>query len=86
MQIYKFFTGRTPRWNIAPQRHITLSGRAQLFPENTGVGDRTLQICKVKGSTGQHKRKRPEATLTSRRTARGGRCAGSSRGGTTSSR
>ena len=63
VQIYKFFTGRVPRWNIAPQRRVTLSGRAQLFPENTGVGDRTLQIWEVKASTGKRKHKRPEATL-----------------------
>jgi pimeloyl-ACP methyl ester carboxylesterase len=57
VQIFKFFTGRVPRWNIKPQRHITVSGRAQLFPENTGVGDRTLQIWEVRGSTGQRKHK-----------------------------
>jgi pimeloyl-ACP methyl ester carboxylesterase len=55
--MFKFFTGRLPRHNIARQRHITLAGRAQLFPENVGVGDRTLQIWEVKGSTGQRKRK-----------------------------
>jgi len=63
VQMFKFFTGRVPRWNIVPQRHIKVSGRAQLFPENTGVGDRTLQIWEVKGSTGQRKHKHPEATL-----------------------
>jgi pimeloyl-ACP methyl ester carboxylesterase len=57
VQIFKFLTGRVPRWNILPQRHITVSGRAQLFPENTGVGDRTLQIWEIRGSTGQRKRK-----------------------------
>ena len=55
--MFKFFTGRVPRHNIERQRHITLSGRAQLFPENVGVGDRTLQIWQVKGSTGQRKRR-----------------------------
>ena len=68
-----------------PQRHITLSGRAQLFPENTGVGDRTLQIWEVKGSTGQRKRKVATLDIAARR-RRGARCAGSSRAGTTSSR
>jgi pimeloyl-ACP methyl ester carboxylesterase len=57
VEMFRFFTGRRPRHNISPQRHITLSGRAQLFPENTGVGDRTLQIWEVKSSTGQRKRK-----------------------------
>jgi pimeloyl-ACP methyl ester carboxylesterase len=57
VQIFKFLTGRVPHWNIRPQRHITVSGRAQLFPENTGVGDRTLEIWEIRGSTGQRKRK-----------------------------
>jgi pimeloyl-ACP methyl ester carboxylesterase len=57
VQMYKFFTGRVPRWNIKRQHHVTVSGRAQLFPENVGVGDRTLQIWQVKGSTGQRKRR-----------------------------
>jgi pimeloyl-ACP methyl ester carboxylesterase len=56
-EMFKFFTGREARHNIVPQRHITLEGRAQLFPENTGVGDRTLQIWEVKASTGQRKRR-----------------------------
>ena len=37
VEIFKFFTGREPRYNIKRQRWITLEGRAQLFPENTGV-------------------------------------------------
>ena len=57
VEMFKFFTGRVPRHNISPQRYITLEGRAQLFPQNTGVGDRTLQIWEVKGSTGQRKRR-----------------------------
>jgi pimeloyl-ACP methyl ester carboxylesterase len=57
VEMFKFFTGRVPRFNIAPQHRITLEGRAQLFPENVGVGDRTLQIWEVKGKTGQRKRK-----------------------------
>jgi hypothetical protein len=61
--MFKFFTGRRPRKDIARQRWITLSGRAQLFPQNTGVGDRTLEIWRVDAETGQRKRARPEATL-----------------------
>ena len=61
--IYEFFTGHRPRHDITPERSITLSGRAQLFPQNTGVGDRTLEVWEVSGRTGQRKWKRPLARL-----------------------
>jgi pimeloyl-ACP methyl ester carboxylesterase len=61
--MFKFLTGRDARYGIVRERCITLAGRAQLFPQNSGVGDRTLQIWEVKGSTGQRKRKHPVATL-----------------------
>ena len=61
--MFKFLTGRDPAHGIVRERCITLEGRAQLFPQNTGVGDRTLQIWEVKGSTGQRKHKSPVATL-----------------------
>jgi hypothetical protein len=61
--MFKFLTGRDPAHGIVRERCITLEGRAQLFPQNTGVGDRTLQIWEVKGSTGQRKHKHPVATL-----------------------
>jgi pimeloyl-ACP methyl ester carboxylesterase len=61
--MYKFLTGRDARRGIVRERCITLEGRAQLFPQNTGVGDRTLEIWEVKGSTGQRKFKHPVATL-----------------------
>jgi pimeloyl-ACP methyl ester carboxylesterase len=61
--IYRFFTGRSPARDIAPQHRITLSGRASLFPQNVGVGERTLEVWAVHGSNGQRKGKHPVATL-----------------------
>ena len=61
--IYKFFTGRRPSRDIATQHRITLSGRAALFPQNVGVGERSLEIWAVHGASGQRKGKRPVATL-----------------------
>jgi pimeloyl-ACP methyl ester carboxylesterase len=61
--MYEFFTGREPRHDIVREHHIKLSGRAQLFPQNTGVGERTLEIWRVNGGTGQRQGRRPEATL-----------------------
>jgi pimeloyl-ACP methyl ester carboxylesterase len=55
--MYRFLTGRDARHDIVRERCITLEGRAQLFPENTGVGDRTLEIWELKGSSGVRKRK-----------------------------
>ena len=50
--IYKFFTGRKPARDIAPEHRITLSGRAALFPQNVGVGERTLEVWAVHGVDG----------------------------------
>jgi pimeloyl-ACP methyl ester carboxylesterase len=61
--VFKFFTGRRPAKDIVSERRITLSGRAQLFPENVGVGERTLEIWRVDGDTGQRKGDDPVATL-----------------------
>jgi pimeloyl-ACP methyl ester carboxylesterase len=61
VEMFKFFTGRAPKHNIVREKRITLSGRAQLFPENVGVGDRTLEIWELKRWSG--KRKRLVATI-----------------------
>ena len=61
--MYRFFTGHRPRRDISPERWITLSGRAQLFPQNTGVGDRTLEVWEVSGPTGQRRWNRPVARV-----------------------
>jgi pimeloyl-ACP methyl ester carboxylesterase len=57
VEMFKFFTGRQPKHNIVREKWITLSGRAQLFPENVGVGDRTLEIWELKGWSGKRKRR-----------------------------
>jgi pimeloyl-ACP methyl ester carboxylesterase len=61
--VFKFLAGRRPAHDIVPERWITLSGRAALFPENVGVGERTLEIWRVDGRTGQRKGHEPVATL-----------------------
>jgi pimeloyl-ACP methyl ester carboxylesterase len=62
-EMFEFLAGRRAKRDIVPESRITLSGRAVLFPQNSGVGDRTLQIWEVDGDTGQRKRSRPLATL-----------------------
>jgi hypothetical protein len=63
--MYKFFTGHAPKTtNLVPQHHITLSGRAQLFPSNVGAAGQTVQIWEVSGRTGLRKGHRPKATFT----------------------
>ncbi len=58
---FKFFTGRRPKWGIKRQRgHITLAGRAVLFPQNVGVEGRTLAIYKV-DARGRRTRRGPVA-------------------------
>lgn len=64
VEMYKFFTGRPPKTSdILPEhgRWIEVSGRAVIFPQNTGAQDRTLQVWEVRGSTGQRTHKRPVA-------------------------
>jgi pimeloyl-ACP methyl ester carboxylesterase len=64
VEMYKFFTGKRPKTSDVlreRRRSIEVSGRAVIFPQNTGVQDRTLEVWEVRGSTGQRKRKRPLA-------------------------
>ena len=61
--MYRFLAGHRPRRDIRPERWITLSGRAQIFPQNTGVGDRTLEVWEVSDRTGQRMRNRPVARV-----------------------
>jgi pimeloyl-ACP methyl ester carboxylesterase len=61
-QMYKFFTGRPPRTSdILPERgrSIEVSGRAVLFPQNSGVQDSTLEVWRVSGRTGQRNQRNP---------------------------
>lgn len=59
--IHRFLTGRRARHGIVPQRRITLSGRAVLFPQNDGVQNRTLAVWEVAAGTGRRKGRRPVA-------------------------
>ena len=63
--MYRFFTGHPPKTtNLVPQRHVVLSGRAQLFPSNVGAAGQTLQVWEVDGRTGLRKGHHPKATFT----------------------
>jgi hypothetical protein len=64
-QMFKFLAGKAPATtNIVPQRGgITISGRAMIFPQNTGVpAGATLSIWRVNGRTGQRIGSHPVAT------------------------
>ncbi|TML91850.1 MAG: alpha/beta hydrolase [Actinobacteria bacterium] len=62
--MYRFFTGHAPgTTNIVAQRHVVLSGRADLFPTNAGAAGTTLQIWEVAPRTGLREHDRPEATF-----------------------
>lgn len=60
-EIYRFFTGRRAEKDIVRQRRITLSGRAQLFPQNTVAEGVKLRIWEVAAGSGRHTTKRPIA-------------------------
>lgn len=65
-EIYTFFTGEEPETTeVVPARtpRVLLSGRAVLFPQNTGAQDATLKIYEVNGATGGRVRNRPDATF-----------------------
>jgi pimeloyl-ACP methyl ester carboxylesterase len=64
VEMYRFFTGKRPKTSdILPERgrSIEVSGRAVIFPQNSGVQDRTLEVWEVRGSSGQRKRRHPVA-------------------------
>ncbi len=65
-QIYSFFTGKEPATTKVQADggdRFKLSGRAQLFPQNSGITNGTLQIFEVNGATGQRLDNTPEATF-----------------------
>ena len=65
-QIYSFFTGKEPattKIEADGGDRFKLAGRAQLFPQNTGITNGTLQIFEVNGATGQRLDDTPEATF-----------------------
>jgi len=65
-EVYRFFTGRAPRTTAIlpePHGHLTLSGRAVLFPTNVGVTGARLEIYEVGGLTGARRHHRPAAVF-----------------------
>lgn len=65
--IFEFFRDEKPvTLDIVPQPsgRIEVSGRAQLFPQNSGVADATLDIYRISDETGARIGKRPVATFT----------------------
>ncbi|MEW2352630.1 alpha/beta fold hydrolase [Spirillospora sp. NPDC029432] len=65
-RFYAFFNGgRAPRTTaIVPQRHAWLSGRAVLFPANTGAAGARLEIYRVDPRTGDRLTRRPDAAYS----------------------
>ncbi|TDC88842.1 alpha/beta hydrolase [Actinomadura sp. 7K507] len=62
-KVYEFLNGQAPRTTrIEPQRHISLSGRAVLFPSNVGAAGARLEIYRVNPLTGKRLGRRPLAT------------------------
>jgi len=60
---YQFFTGSPPATtDILPDPHVQLSGRAVIFPQNSGVPAATLQIFEIDGDTGARLSDDPSAT------------------------
>ena len=62
--MYKFFNGAPPSTtNVVRQRgQITLSGKALLFPNNTGLAGATLQVWPIDNATGRRTSTNPIAT------------------------
>jgi hypothetical protein len=64
-EMYEFLLGAPPELPDVvrePDDEIEVSGRAQLFPENTGATNATLSIYEVEGETGERVDDEPEAT------------------------
>jgi len=65
VEMYKFLVGNSPTTNqisADPSGQVQLSGRAVFFPQNRGVGDGTLQIWRIDGTTGARIGATPQAT------------------------
>ena len=65
-EVYTFFTGEEPETtDIVAARSplLLLSGRAVLFPQNTGADGATLKIYEVNGATGARVRNRADASF-----------------------
>lgn len=62
VEIYQFFTGRVPATTeIVPQPpgHVTLAGRAVIFPINVGVAAGRLEVYEVDNDTGARRHRKP---------------------------
>ncbi|MBI5895286.1 MAG: alpha/beta hydrolase [Desulfobacterales bacterium] len=65
--MYRFLTGSDPGTTaVMPdfRGHISVSGRAVLFPQNIGVEGALLQIYEISGASGQRLCKKPAAQYT----------------------
>jgi pimeloyl-ACP methyl ester carboxylesterase len=66
-QMYRFLTGAPPTTTDvvaeSPGR-VRISGEANLFPSNIGAAGTTLEIWRVKASTGERRGDHPRATFT----------------------
>jgi Lipase C-terminal domain len=63
--VYRFLRGRRPKTTkIVPDddEHVSVAGRAVLFPQNAGAQNATLRVWKVGRATGKRVGKRPAAT------------------------
>jgi pimeloyl-ACP methyl ester carboxylesterase len=64
-EFFEFFNGQAPRTTrIITQRHVSLSGRAVLFPSNVGAAGARLEIYRVNPRTGARIAQRPLAAYT----------------------
>ena len=66
-QMFRFLTGAPPATtDIVPERpgRVRISGEANLFPSNVGAAGVTLEIWRVKASTGERRGDHPRATFT----------------------
>lgn len=65
--MYRFLTGAEPKSTaVTPDfsGHLSVSGRAVIFPQNIGVEGALLQIYEISGATGQRLCKKPAAQYT----------------------
>ena len=66
-QMYRFLTGEEPATtDVVPERpgRVRISGEANLFPSNVGAVGITVDIWRVKASTGERRGDAPKATFT----------------------
>jgi pimeloyl-ACP methyl ester carboxylesterase len=63
-ELYRFFNDEAPETTkLEREREVELSGRAVIFPENSGVDGGELEIYEVDADTGERLEDEPEATF-----------------------